>query len=206
MYGGWLNVVEMLLSLFFAGAAIKLMDDALDVEYDLCRGKRTLAARLGRATLPYSLVLFGIGMTLDSKVALAAFLGSYAVGMFSRPGETLPTHIPAWLEVVATLGICVVLTGWRDALWGVSMMSLIDWLDDVMDRHKDARSGQFNLVIRFGMTEVLFGMLIVFCLALYAQVAWTIAAFVVLVFLNIASELTTVKMFPQEEEEASEPW
>lgn len=206
MFGDWHEMLYLFVAILLSGATVKLMDDALDVEYDLCRGKRTLAARLGRACLPYSLVCFAIAMMADRQAALAVFLGSYAVGMFTRFEERLPSRVPAYVEIVAAIAIAVILIGWQDALWGVAMMSMIDWLDDVMDRHKDAASGQFNVVNRFGIVEVLFAVLIVFCLAVYAQLVWTIAALIVLVILNIVFDFTTTKILALEDEGMREPW
>ncbi|WP_067616899.1 hypothetical protein [Alicyclobacillus acidiphilus] len=205
MFGGWLETLHVALALLFSGAAVKLMDDALDAEFDLCQGKRTLAARLGRAALPYSLAMLAIGVALNPGMAFAAFFGSYAVGMFARPGEQLPTRLPAWVEIVAAIAISVLLVGWRDTLWGVAMMAVVDWLDDVMDRYRDAQTGQFNVVVRFGLIEVLFALLGMFCVALYADIEATIFAFIVLVILNIVSELTTVRILVHDEE-ASESW
>ncbi|WAH35313.1 hypothetical protein [Alicyclobacillus dauci] len=200
MFGDWSDVVHVFIALLFAGATVKLMDDALDADYDLCRGKRTLAARLGRACLPYSLVCFAIAMMANAQVSLAVFLSSYAVGMFTRMDERLPSRLPAYMEIVMAVVLCVMLVGWRDALWGVGMMSFIDWLDDVMDRKKDLESGQVNVVVRFGMGEVLFAILIVFCLAIYAQVSWTLIALIALVVLNIVFDLTTTKLVMTEYE------
>lgn len=205
MFGDWHDVLDVSLSLLFAGASIKLMDDALDVEFDLCQGKRTLAARFGRSVLPYSLALFAIAVAIQSHIALAAFFGSYAVGMFARPGERLPTRLPAWVEIVLAIAICVALVGWRDALWGISIMAVVDWLDDVMDRYRDAETGQFNVVVRFGLIEVLFALLGLFCVALYANMEGTIFALIALAILNIVSELTTVRLYVGEEE-VSDSW
>ncbi|GMA61432.1 hypothetical protein NZD89_17125 [Alicyclobacillus fastidiosus] len=205
MFGDWLDLLTTFVAILLAGATVKMMDDALDVEYDLCRGRRTLAARLGRASLPYSLLTFGLAMMANRDVALAVFLGSYAVGMFTRAEEFLPSRVPAYVEIVIAACLLVILVGWKDALWGMAAMSMIDWLDDVMDRRKDAISGQANVAIRFGLVETLVAILIVFCLALYAEVFWTMLALVALVILSIVFDVTTTKVLEPEEEEW-EPW
>ncbi|MFB5192114.1 hypothetical protein [Alicyclobacillus fastidiosus] len=204
MFGDWLNLFSTFIAILLAGATVKQMDDALDVEYDLCRGRRTLAARLGRASLPYSLLTFGLAMMANRDVALAVFLSSYAVGMFTRAQEFLPSRVPAYVEIVVAAGLLVTLVGWKHALWGMAAMSMIDWLDDVMDRRKDVESGQVNVAIRFGLVETLVAILIVFCLALYAEVFWTILALIALVILSIVFDVTTTKVLEPEEE--WEPW
>lgn len=199
MFGGWPDIVRVCIALLLSGATVKIMDDALDIEYDLCRGKRTLAARLGRASLPYSLVVFGVSMAVQPNVSISILIASYCVGMFTRSAEILPTRVPAYVEVIIGLLVLCLLVGWRNALWAIAMMSLIDWLDDVMDRHRDRETGQGNLVVRFGLVEVLFGILIVFCLALYTQTAWTIAALVAWVVLDIVFHLTTQSVLDTDE-------
>ncbi|GMA55539.1 hypothetical protein GCM10025858_00420 [Alicyclobacillus sacchari] len=206
MFGDWLDLLRAGAALLFLSAAVKWMDDALDVEYDICQGKRTLAARFGRATLPYCMVLFGVGMACDLQAAMACFLGSYAAGMFARPTERLQTRVPAWVEICCAIALATALLGWRSALWGVAMMCAVDWLDDVMDRYKDAESGQFNTVVRFGLVEMLLALLGALCIALYANVAWTILAFIVLALLTIVSDMTTARILTTEREEASDVW
>ncbi|GEO24925.1 hypothetical protein AAC03nite_07100 [Alicyclobacillus acidoterrestris] len=201
MFGDWPNLVLAFGAMLLAGAAVKLMDDALDIDYDICRGRRTLAARLGRACLPYSLVVFGIAMMMNRDAAFAVFLSSYAVGMFTRIHESLPSRVPAYVEIVIAVLLLVVLVGWRHALWGLAVMSMIDWLDDVMDRRKDLETGQANVAIRFGLVETLVAILIAFCLALYAEVFWTILALIALVILSIVFDTTTTKILETEEEE-----
>lgn len=199
MFGGLPDIIRVCIALLLSGATVKMMDDALDVEYDLCRGKRTLAARLGRASLPYSLIVFGFSMAVEPHVSISILFASYCVGMFTRSAEILPTRVPAYVEIVIGLLILCLLVGWRDALWAMATMSLIDWLDDVMDRHRDRETGQANLAVRFGLVEVLFGILIAFCLALYAQTAWTIAALLSWVVLDIVFRLTTQSILNSEE-------
>ncbi|MFD1674572.1 hypothetical protein [Alicyclobacillus fodiniaquatilis] len=206
MSGAWPDILRAFVALLFAGAAVKLMDDALDVEYDLCRGKRTLAVRLERACLPYSLAIFGIAMITEAHVALAVFLGSYAVGMFTRLDERLPSRVPAFVEIIVAIALCIVLVGWREALWGVAMMSVIDWLDDMVDRQKDLISGQFNVAIRFGFVEVLFAILIALCLAVYTEVVWTALGFIALVVLSIIFDVTTKKIIGPDDEEMMDKW
>lgn len=199
MFGAWPELVRVCIALLLSGATVKFMDDVMDMEYDLARGKRTLAARLGRASLPYSLVAFAIAMIAQPLVSSSVFFASYAVGMFSRSTERLPTHVRAYIEIVVAVSLTVFITGWRDALWGISMMCLIDWLDDVMDRRRDNETGQFNVAIRFGTVETLFAILIVFCFALYAKLGWTIAALVTWSVLDMIFQSTTERVRNEDE-------
>lgn len=194
MSGIWLEYGQPLLSLFLMGLAIKLMDDHLDAQIDLSRGKRTLAVRLNRAALPYAMLLGLLSATLSLPIALAAFLGSYAVGMFSGWRQTLPTRVPAWLEIVIALGLAVLLVGWRTALWGLAMMSVIDWLDDVLDMGSDSDVSQWNLANRIGVVETLLLILIALTAAVLANAKLTALTFIALPFVEMLNQALVQKV------------
>lgn len=118
MFGGWPEWLVQIGCLVLIGAAVKLMDDFLDCEYDLSRGRRTLAAQFGRACLPYALVLALCAAALDLRLTIAVFLGSYVMGMFSTWREDMPTHIPAYVEMLLGAALSWWIVGWRTALWG----------------------------------------------------------------------------------------
>jgi hypothetical protein len=194
MYGDWFDIARILIALLTTGSVVKLMDDALDTEFDLCLGKRTLAAKMGRATLPYCLVLVLIGAAANLHVSISIFLASYAVGMFHHLEERLPTRLPAYVECLGAFLLSALLTGWIATLWALCMMCVIDWLDDVVDSVQDKESGQSNMTVRFGVAEVLFGILLVLFGAIWLEAWWTAYAFVTLAILTIFFELTTTQI------------
>ncbi|SIS98013.1 MULTISPECIES: hypothetical protein [Alicyclobacillus] len=204
MYGSWLDLVRLLGALLMAGLAVKWMDDVLDVDYDLCQGQRTLAARFGRAALPYAMAVMACAVALAEAPAIAAFLGAYAVGMFARPFERLPSQLPAWAETILALALCAAIVGWRGALWGASFMLAVDWLDDLVDRFRDLETGQWNAVIRFGLVEVLLAILGALAVAIFAEVLWTLIGLVALAAVTVVSELTTMKLVSDDGREG--PW
>ncbi|MBX5436782.1 MAG: hypothetical protein IRZ33_06140 [Alicyclobacillaceae bacterium] len=195
MSGGWHDWLLSLACLLFTGAAVKLMDDYLDAEYDICRGQRTMASKLGRATLPYSLVLALLGAYLSLHEAVALFLASYAVGMLSAWRERLPTRMPAYLEMAAAVGLSYLLVGWRLTLWGVAMMALVDWLDDVIDMAGDTVSGQRNLAVRVGVVETSLLCLAALLVAVLTNASLTVLAFLAVTVLTILSDLTTTRLW-----------
>lgn len=160
MFGVWSSLLVEWIGIVLAGLTIKLMDDWLDVEYDQCVGRHTLAIRLGRACLPYALLGFGLAMSLAPQEALALFLAAYAIGMGHDLREKMPTKLPGWAESAIVLGI----SGWATSigltLWALCVMAMIQLLDDLMDLQHDRRSGQNNLAIRFGFVEVTLAMFI----------------------------------------------
>jgi len=204
MYGSWLDLVRLFGAFLLAGLAVKWMDDVLDVDYDLCQGQRTLAARFGRAALPYAMVVMACAVALAEAPAIAAFFGAYAVGMFARPFERLPSQLPAWAESLIALCLCALIVGWRGALWGASFMLAVDWLDDLVDRFRDAETGQWNAVIRFGLVEVLLTILGAMAVAIFSEVMWSLMGFIALAAVTVVSESTTSKLVPEDKGEG--PW
>ena len=178
MFGVWSSLLTEWLGIVLAGWTIKLMDDWLDVEYDQCIGKQTLASRLGRACLPYGLLGFGLAMAVAPGVAFTLFLTAYALGMGHDLRERMPTRLPGWLESILALGIAVWYGGLWLAGWALAVMLMIQLLDDLMDLHNDRRSGQNNWAIRFGFVE---SALLMFICALAAVLLdpWKTAAVLV---------------------------
>lgn len=203
MSGSLLDLFTSLLSLIFVGSAIKLMDDYLDAEYDICRGEHTLAVKLGRATLPYTLVLALLGAYLHLDAAIALFFGSYAVGMLSTWSERLPTRVPAYVEIGAAVLLSCWLAGWQMALWGLALMAMIDWLDDLIDMSGDRRSGQRNLALRLGVVETTLLTLIAMCAAVLTNPRWTVFGFIAFTMLTVLAEFTTSRLWQTSEENGS---
>ncbi|MFD2168517.1 hypothetical protein [Tumebacillus lipolyticus] len=154
MFIAWSSLFVEWFGIVLAGLVIKLMDDWLDVEFDQCIGRHTLAIRLGRACLPYSLLGFGLALALAPDVALTLFLASYAIGMGHDLREKMPTKLPGWVESLAAVSFSVWATDIRLTVWALFVMTTIQLLDDLMDLQNDRRSGQNNLANRFGFVEV----------------------------------------------------
>ncbi len=191
MSGDLLNGATVLVALLLMGATIKLMDDYLDAEYDICRGKRTLAIKLSRASLPYALCLGLIAGFLKTDLAISIFFGSYAVGMLSTWKEKLPTKVPAYVEIVAAIALSVALVGWQTALWGVALMAVFDWIDDIVDLTSDQRTGQRNLARRIGVVETTLLTLAAMCVAVLCNTWWTALGFIAFTLLTVLAEATT---------------
>lgn len=201
MYGGLLESVATLFCLILVGATIKLMDDYLDAEYDICRGKHTLAMKWSRATLPYALALLLVAAYLNLSVAVAVFLGSYAVGMLTSWRQKLPTKVPAFVEMMAALVLSVLLVGWQMALWGVALMAMFDWVDDIVDMMGDRRSGQQNMALKIGVVETSLLTLIAMCAAVLCNAWWSALGFIAFTLLTVLSEATTSNLWQSIERE-----
>jgi 1,4-dihydroxy-2-naphthoate octaprenyltransferase len=183
------------ISMLIIGAVVKLMDDHLDAEYDICRGERTLSIKLGRAVLPYALILTLMAAYFQTSIAISLFLGSYAVGMFSGWREKLPTKVPGYIEILLAIAVSSLLIGPRLALWGVAMMALIDWLDDIVDMARDRTTGQDNVAIKFGTVETTFMVIVAMSLSVLLDPRLTIVGFIAFAVLTILFELTTTHLW-----------
>jgi len=191
MFGGLPDALLSVLSMLFVGAAIKMMDDHLDAEYDICQGHQTLVVRLGRAALPYALAFSVIGTYIRPELALAMFLGSYAVGMFAGWQEKLPSKAPAVVEILLAIAVSVVLVGWQLALWAIALMAVFDWVDDLVDITTDRQSGQRNIAVRLGLVEATLLTFAALCTSVLTNPLNTALGFLAFALLTALSELTT---------------
>ncbi|GAX91777.1 hypothetical protein [Effusibacillus lacus] len=153
MFGDWYNWSVELFGIVLTGIAIKTMDDLLDVEYDQCVGRFTIAGKLGKAVMPYALLILGIGVFVAEEIALALFLASYSIGMGHDLFERMPTRLPGWAESLIALVVGMLLTGPLPMVWGVLIMAGVQFLDDLVDIYKDSQSGQRNSAVQLGVVE-----------------------------------------------------
>ena len=134
-----LAFARLFLAALLTGLAVKLMDDALDLEVDEARGYRNWASRLGRATTPYALALAFVAAALNVRAGVALFFAAYALGMGHGAGERLPTGLPAWAEVLLALAASAAFSGLRVAGSALALMWAVQAADDWLDRDEDGR-------------------------------------------------------------------
>ena len=89
--------------------------------------------------------------------------------MFSSVRERMPTHLPAWLEILCAFALAYLFCGWQAALWGIAMMAAIDLLDDLRDLPADRAVGQKNLACKIGFVETLLLILIALVVAVLTE-------------------------------------
>jgi 4-hydroxybenzoate polyprenyltransferase len=155
MSGAGYEPVVHTLAMVLTGVVVKIMDDYLDMEFDLHVGKKTLAVRWGRACLPYALLVFGLAMALAPGLSFALFAASYAIGMGHVLSESMPSRLPGWLESLAVIGMAVGTVGWKTAVWALLAVFSVQLIDDVIDREPDGMTGQANIARRIGTIEAL---------------------------------------------------
>lgn len=182
-YFDWHRLLVLIPALLMTGVAVKLMDDFLDEEVDRELGHENLAARLGRATLPYALVLLGLGMALATRVSLAMFLAAYSLGMAGDLSRRLPTGLKGYQESLVTVGLGAMVSGWRTMAAALAVVVWLQAADDLVDRSLDRRARSFNLAEFFGGWEAALGALTLWFISLSLDGELTAAATLVAVAL-----------------------
>lgn len=201
MFGALPEWLVDLVVMILMGISIKWLDDHLDSEFDICRGERTLAVRMGRACFAYGTLLAVVAVALNHSLAAALFLSSYAVGMMSNWTERLPTRLPAYVETILAVGLAVLLCGWRIELWALCFVALVDWLDDITDYHKDGSASHRNLARRIGLPETTILTLMALLGSIWLNPEWTLIGFVAFSVVTVISELTVGHLWVADEEE-----
>lgn len=146
--GGLPVFVRLFMAALGTGLAVKLMDDVLDSPLDRMRGLRNLADRLGRAAMPYALLVLVAGLYFDTRLGLALFLAAYAIGMTARPYERLPSGLLAWHEMLLAAVGLIALAGWRLGGQVLLLLVAVQLWDDMWDRSEGTPPGPWAWVSR----------------------------------------------------------
>lgn len=130
------------------GVVIKIMDDYLDADRE-----SRLITYLSRAVLPYSLLLFLVGLTIDLRLGAALFFTAYAVGMVGRglDGVRLPSRLSPLTESIGVLLCGAYFCGWRLLLTVGAAMVAVQALDDIIDYSADKGLGIPSWATRLGL-------------------------------------------------------
>lgn len=186
MFGGiseatlpaWATLVRDLGAAFLTGLAVKIMDDFLDAPLDQCRGLRTVAQRLGTASLPYALAAVAAGAALNHRWAISLFLASYALGMAVNLGRQLPTGLLGYQEALVALGACLVLYGPVRTVAAVAIVTAIQITDDLVDWREDRLAGGGVITRKLDRFETLLALAISGGVAILVDFRMAVAAWV----------------------------
>ena len=165
-------------AVLFTGVAVRLMDDFLDLRFDVCEGAETLAVRLGEGSIAYALISFALGAMVHPEAAVALMVGAYAVGMAGDIGRRLPSGLSGYQESAVLLLLAALFLPWRTLLWAVASMLCVQLLDDLEDLALDRITGNPNLARRIGVVEAHMLALVALLTAALAHPAGTAAVFV----------------------------
>lgn len=148
-----MGVLRLVVCASLTGFAIKSMDDYLDVSEDAISSRPNLAATFGRALIPYAMLLLAVAAMVDWVTALSLFAAAYAVGMIRDQGQVYPLGTTPAFESVGVVAVSAWLIGIRPVACSVAVMSLIQVIDDIVDRCECDELDRGNLVLRYGFPE-----------------------------------------------------
>ncbi|WP_018248987.1 hypothetical protein [Orenia marismortui] len=134
---------------FLTGIVIKLMDDYLDQEIDRLNGRTTLAMRLDRAIVPYSLILLTFSILIDYQLTISLFWASYIVGMGIGSDE-LPTGLKSYQEVIIMLIFGFLVLDSRLFLFSILIISFVQLTDDYIDYYLEEYINRGNFINYLG--------------------------------------------------------
>ena len=134
--------------------AVKIVDDALDRELDLLRGRPGLTATLEEASAAYVGILVVLAALLSLHDAVSLFAAAYIWGMVKAPGVLLPWGGRAWQEsVLVALVVGAGLGPWP-LITALLSLGAVQFLDDLIDEHP-CHNGEWLWLERAALAVVL---------------------------------------------------
>lgn len=153
------------------------MDDYLDQEVDKLTGKKTLAVRLERAIVPYTLVLFSLAVSLNSSWALSLFWASYILGMGYDLKNYLPSKLKAYQESLLLLIIGIAFLSVKEIISSLFIIFNIQLIDDLIDRKDDSQIYRNNFTYLLGRRQTIILIIIILSLNIYLEFKKTFLVF-----------------------------
>lgn len=151
-------------AVLLTGLVVKMMDDFLDLHFEVKEGRKGLAVSLGEGTLAYVLIMFCFAVLIDVTASTALLIGAYAIGMAGDFRRLLPTRLKGFHEAIIVIAAAMLALPWTLVLWALSVMLAVQLIDDWIDLRRDDLSGNPNLVRRLGRVETF--LIAVICLAI----------------------------------------
>ena len=142
--------IRLTLAVMCTAAAIKLVDDFLDVQHDNAVGFFNWTEILGRGTIIYAMLFLSVGAALYTPLSLTLFLASYIVGMFNDLHKLFPSHLNGLGESQLVGIIGIIIFGLRLMMFSLFFVVFMQLLDDCIDIKIDKLAGKRNFAHRVG--------------------------------------------------------
>ncbi|MCK8817692.1 hypothetical protein MWH28_10005 [Natroniella sulfidigena] len=165
------------------------MDDYLDQELDRLNQQKTLAIKLQRGVVPYTLLLFSFAVLLNYQLAVSLFWASYIIGMGSS-NNSLPTGLKSYQEVLIMLGLGFLVLQREIFIFALTIILFIQLVDDFIDFHSEDYINRENFVNYLGEWGTI--LLILFSLIIALQIDWQTSLIVMIMTLVIIKLLQLV--------------
>lgn len=157
MWQEMFSAVVQTVSVILCAAAIKLTDDYLDKDIDICSGHRNWAEFLGSGAMVYAALFLAVSVALSRSLSLSLFFSCYIVGMFNGLKAIYPSSFNGIQEAAIVFVLGIVLTNWEYMMFSFSFSVGVQLIDDCIDFKVDKKAGSRNLAHRFGVLECLLG-------------------------------------------------
>ena len=167
-----------MLAVLFTGLVIKLMDDYLDQEIDRLNNRNSLAVKLKRGIVPYSLLLFSFAVLCNYKLSIALFWASYIVGM-GMDRTKVKIKLKAYQELIVLLIIGFWLLETTQFLFSLLIILFIQAVDDYRDYYREKYINKDNLINYLGLGGTLF--IIIFALVFSLNLNWQLTVLIIAV-------------------------
>ncbi len=171
-----------ILSIFFTGCVIKLMDDYMDQDYDALINKSNISKDLGYGVVPYVLLLFSIACAFNVTIAVSLFLASFCIGMFGFLQARMPSGFSGYMESVAAIITGLLFFGVKTMISSICIIAAVQLMDDCIDLNTDIISKK-NLAFVFGKIECIIMSIILFLCAVYLEPAKAIITMILAPFI-----------------------
>ncbi|MCK8827959.1 hypothetical protein MWH25_09430 [Natroniella acetigena] len=178
----WSKILDTIATVFLVGLVIKIMDDYLDQEIDRLNERKTLAIKLQRGVVPYTLLLFSFAVLINYQLTISLFWASYIIGM-GISNNSLPTGLKSYQEVLIMLGLGFLVLQWKLFLFTLAIILFIQLIDDFIDFHLEDYINRDNFVNYLGEWGTILLALLSLIIAL--QIDWKTSFIIMIITLVV---------------------
>lgn len=157
------------LAILLTGCVVKLIDDYLDQEFDMVRGKYSLARHLGLGSMIYALIIFAVSASLNWRISVALLFAAYITGMVYDLNTKYMSGLSGLQEICIIFLISLLLVGINYTFAAIFILLFIQIADDWLDTKHDALTGQRNSMQILGTAEAWICGMIFLLLAFYIE-------------------------------------
>lgn len=171
------------MAVFLIGFVIKWLDDEVDFKEEAIISKNS-TIKAQEYKLPYCLLFLSLAMLLDTYYSFALFTSAYIIGMFDIPFQKLPFGLKSYQEIIFILIINIMFVPIKTFIHSLTLILIIQLVDDLIDFYYDKRYGFKNFAVKFGRGEVLIATFILAVMSLMLSLVNTIIVLPVAFFIN----------------------
>lgn len=116
-------------------------------------------------------------------------MAAYAVGMFKETDYVFPSGLKGYQEIILISLVGMSITGIKTFILSLTLLALVQFIDDLVDYHRDMQAGTSNLFCALGRLESTIVLVILLLINLFFQPIYTIFALFTVVVIEKTSTL-----------------